>query len=106
MCEKYKEHKILWVNDIGHLAQYKPDYLDNLRQAGLVEFEIDNKDKIEDNKKTIKTRAFKSYVSPYWDLENDCGYIRAQNTDKRFDADGLDCRESILAGAYVTYLSR
>lgn len=51
-------------------------------------------------------QRFKSKIAPYVDLDNECGFFMTENLSKRFDVDGRDSRESILAGAYITYLSR
>lgn len=89
------------MNDLAHLAQHNPEYLFMLQEQGLVGI-----DKSEMSQKLLKTRKFRSNVSPYLDVDNECGYVLVENVDKRYDMDEQDCRESILAGAYITYLSR
>lgn len=110
MCEKYKLEKIVWCNDFKELCTQYPEWVEDL---------IDQKLIVVDNLKNKPTKPtevltpedqqrqdIKNKFSPYIDRENECGYFYMENTDKRFDCFGNDCRESILAGAYITYLSR
>lgn len=65
---------------------------------------VNFKDIVSSN--TIHKQKFKNKIAPYVDLDNECGFFITENIDKRFDEEGNDCRESLLAGAYITYLSR
>lgn len=93
-------------------AKANPDYISMMFAFGLLVQEREGiqlkagAKKTEEFKKAIKTQKFRTKVSPYIDLDRECGFLRVANIDKRFDAYGEDCRESILAGAYVTMWSR
>lgn len=101
-----------------------PDYIPMLMDVGLLDYNEEWPDDVdilndlrtlnkylkkhhpEEFKKLMKTQKFKNKVSPYYDLDWECGFIRVLNTEKRYDDLGNECRESILAGSYVTMWSR
>lgn len=96
LAEKYKEVKIVWINGVFNLLNRDIDNYDLFLKYGLI---ADDKEDTADN--LIKAR-----LSPYINVDKECGYLRIENQHKRYDMFGDDCRESILAGAYVTMWSR
>lgn len=135
MCEKYKEVSLFWSNDLDTLISSNPRFIDELIDLNLLEIDespkpkqykvdnpieeswVDEKALFENdqpilkfadvvNPSDISKQKFKSKIAPYVDLDNECGFFITENLSKRFDLEGRDSRESILAGAYITYLSR
>lgn len=108
LAEKFREHKFVWIGDLLEIAKHNPEYISLMFDVGLLDRKdgrIRIKDKAKETdefKKLMKTQKFRNKVSPYIDLDRECGFLRAANMDKRFDVSGKECRESILSGAYVT----
>lgn len=96
MAEKFKERKIEWAIDTDTFIQKHPELLESLDKLGITVID----------EEVIKKQKFKSKVSPYLDLKNDCGFFVVENKQKRFNALGEDCRESITAGMFITSISR
>lgn len=96
MAEKFKETKIQWATDLDSFIPQHPELLEHLEELNI---------KVLDEE-TTKQHKYKLKVSPYTDLDRDCGFFFVENVDKRFDEDGDECRESITAGIFITSISR
>lgn len=102
MAEKFREKKVEWATDCDTFVLNNPELVEELDKMGV---------KVSEDEPTltpelISKHRFKMKVSPFIDLKNDCGFFFVQSKEKRYDAEGNECRESITAGIFITSMSR
>lgn len=99
MAERFKPECLQWVSNIKHYISINPHYYDYLQQK-----KINIPNNLNEFKKLPK--RFKDNISPFINFDNDTGFCYTTNLEKRYNEKLEETRESILAGLYITQLSR